>query len=236
MKVELLVSEWCVTCPAAEKVWREVADQKDIAFAVVDATQPEGREIVARLRVRSVPSVVIDGVLRAVGVQSMDEALALVAEAPAREKKSAALHIGMAFERESRLWIVSSMLYLVAAGIVLPVAGSLLPDGHARAAVHLFAMGFVAFLIFGLGLHMLPRFTNRPLLSGGWSIAQLACAQIGLPLLVAGLAFDAKLTAVAGGALSWIALALYAIRIVQALGPLSAAPAGDASGQLQDLR
>lgn len=236
MKVELLVSEWCATCPAAEKVWREVADQKDIGFAVVDATQPEGREIVARLRVRSVPSVVIDGVLRAVGVQSMEEALALVADAPARERKSAALHIGMAFERESRLWIASAMLYLVAAGVMLLFAGSLLPDGDARATVHLFAMGFVAFLIYGLGLHMLPRFTNQPLLSGGWGIAQLACGQIGLPLLVVGLAFDAKLTAAAGGALTWIALALYAVRIVRALGPLSATTPEDASGQLQGQR
>jgi uncharacterized protein involved in response to NO len=84
VKVELLVSHWCPTCPAAEAVWRQVAAERDVAFAVVDLSRPEGRELAARLHVRSVPSTVVDGVLASVGVPAPDEARALIAAAPPR--------------------------------------------------------------------------------------------------------------------------------------------------------
>lgn len=79
-----MISEWCPTCPRAEQVWRQVAQERAFEFAVVDVGQPEGRELAARLHLRSVPSVVVDGVLKAVGVQSAEEARALVAAAPVR--------------------------------------------------------------------------------------------------------------------------------------------------------
>lgn len=84
MKVEVLVSHWCPTCPAAEAVWRQVAAERDVELAVVDLSRPEGRELAGRLHVRTVPSTVVDGVLRSVGVPTPDEARALVAAAPAR--------------------------------------------------------------------------------------------------------------------------------------------------------
>jgi len=84
MRVELLVSHWCPTCPAAEAIWRQVAAERAIEFAVVDVTKPEGREIVSKLNLRTIPSSVIDGVLQSVGVPSLDAARALVAAAPAR--------------------------------------------------------------------------------------------------------------------------------------------------------
>jgi glutaredoxin len=82
MKVELLVSHWCPTCPAAEAVWRQVAGERAIDFAVVDISKPEGREIVSKLNLRTVPATVIDGVLQSVGVPSLDAARGLVAAAP----------------------------------------------------------------------------------------------------------------------------------------------------------
>jgi len=45
MRVELLVSDWCPTCPAAEAVWRRVAAEKDIDYAVLDLAQPEGKRL-----------------------------------------------------------------------------------------------------------------------------------------------------------------------------------------------
>mgnify|MGYP001328267855 CR=1 FL=1 len=36
IRVQLLVSEWCTPCRAAEEAWRQVAQRKDIAFEVLD--------------------------------------------------------------------------------------------------------------------------------------------------------------------------------------------------------
>jgi predicted signal transduction protein with EAL and GGDEF domain len=47
MKVQLLVSEWCMPCRDAEQVWRRMAQQKAFAFEVLDVAQPEGRTVVA---------------------------------------------------------------------------------------------------------------------------------------------------------------------------------------------
>ncbi|MDA8389313.1 MAG: thioredoxin family protein [Gammaproteobacteria bacterium] len=78
MEVRLLVSQWCPVCPQAEAVWAEVAKRHPIDYRVLDIAKPEGRTLVAGLRIRTVPAVVIDGGLKAVGVQSMHDALALL--------------------------------------------------------------------------------------------------------------------------------------------------------------
>jgi glutaredoxin len=84
MKVELLVSEWCASCHDAERIWREVAQKKQIDFAVVDMGQPEGRQLATRLRIRSIPAVVVDGELKHIGLLDRTAATALVADAPER--------------------------------------------------------------------------------------------------------------------------------------------------------
>jgi glutaredoxin len=85
MKVQLLVSESCIPCDQAEAVWRVVAAERELDFAVVSLDDPEGRSIAERLRLRTVPALVIDDKLVAIGVQSPVEARALVARAPLRK-------------------------------------------------------------------------------------------------------------------------------------------------------
>lgn len=84
MKVQLLVSESCAPCDQAEKVWRQVASERALDFSVVDLAGPEGRTLADRLRLRTIPALVIDGRLIAIGVQSPEEARALVTRPPAR--------------------------------------------------------------------------------------------------------------------------------------------------------
>lgn len=81
MEVRLLVSKWCPVCPQAEAVWGEVARRHPIDYAVLDVAEPPGRALVAGLRIRTVPALVVDGKLAAVGVQSLSDALKLVNEA-----------------------------------------------------------------------------------------------------------------------------------------------------------
>jgi glutaredoxin len=78
MKLQLLVSQWCPTCPAAEKVWSEAAARQGLALEVLDVGRPEGRRIVVDLGVRTIPAMVIDGKLRSLGSCTLGEALAML--------------------------------------------------------------------------------------------------------------------------------------------------------------
>ncbi|WP_205617356.1 thioredoxin family protein [Pelomicrobium methylotrophicum] len=211
--VQLLVSEWCPTCPNAEAVWRQVAAEKDIRFAVVDVAQPEGRELASRLRLKTVPSVVIDRKLAAVGVQSLAEARALVAAAPDRPK-GRAYHAGMMLSPDNRAFVVSSMGYLMLSGLVLLVQGTLLGEGMTRpAVVHLFGAGVVLMLIYGLGAHMLPRFTGNPIRGGVLAWLQLASAHVGVLGQVGGFYAGARAWAEVGSVALFLSLALFAGRL-----------------------
>lgn len=86
MKVQLVVTDACEPCDQAEAIWREVAAEREMDFAVVRLDSPEGRRIADRWRLRTVPALVVDGRLVAIGVQSPVEARALVARSPLREK------------------------------------------------------------------------------------------------------------------------------------------------------
>lgn len=78
MKLQLLVSQWCPTCPAAEKVWSAAAAREGLTLDVLDVGKPEGRRIVVDLGIRTVPAMVIDNRLRSLGTCTLGEALALL--------------------------------------------------------------------------------------------------------------------------------------------------------------
>ena len=226
--VQLLVSEWCPTCPAAEQVWRQMAEERDIRFSVVDMAQPEGRELVARLRLKSVPSVIVDGVLTAVGAQTPAQARALVADAPPRPRGTAH-HAGIMLSRDNRAFIVSAMAWLAAGAALLLVQGGLPAAGAPRAAaLHVLLAGAVLMLIYGLGAHMLPRFTGQPVRSGGWAWLQLALANLGALGLAGGPLAPGTGPWIAGGIAATLALALFLWRMWPALDGRPPPQTGDA--------
>lgn len=213
MKVELLVSEWCPTCPAAEKVWRQVAAEKQLEFAVLDLAQPEGRELAQRLRIKTIPAIAIDGTLKAVGVQSLAEARQFVATAPPRARSSP-LHAGLLLSRENRWFIGAGMAYLMLSGAWMLVEGALVSEGALRAVgVHLFLVGFVTSLIYGVGAHMLPRFTGNPIRVGWWSWLQFGLLHGGLLVFIAALHLPSRPLALAGGAAMWLSFVTYTLRL-----------------------
>jgi len=218
MKVQLLVSEWCMPCRDAEEVWRRTAQRKDIAFEVLDVGQPEGREVVSRLGVRTVPSTVIDGELKHLGAPTPQEASALTAQAADRAATPAAHYVGLSLEATSAGAIFASAVYLAAAGAALVPGGGIAGEGAWRApALHAYGLGFVVFLVFGLGEHLLPRFTGAPIRGGGVAWLQQALAHAGLLLLVIGFVSGLRAVALAGGVLAWLALALFAARLAPVL-------------------
>jgi thiol-disulfide isomerase/thioredoxin len=78
MKVQLLVSKWCPTCPQAEKIWTEAAHTVPMEFEILDVAERKGREVASRLRIRTVPAVVVDDVLKMVGAQPLADVLKLL--------------------------------------------------------------------------------------------------------------------------------------------------------------
>lgn len=217
VKVQLLVSEWCVPCRSAEEVWRSVAQEKDIVLEVLDVGQPEGRSVVARLGVRTVPATVIDDVLKHVGVPSGTEAREFVAAAADRAA-GGAQYVGLSMEATSRWWIAAAGIYLALAGAALFFGGGIVGDAPWRgAAIHLFGLGFAAFFVFGLGEHMLPRFIGAPIRGGAVAWAQQALAHAGVIFMLAGFAAQQRTLALAGGVLAWIGFALFAARLVPVL-------------------
>ena len=102
----------------------------------------------------------------------------------------------------NRWFIAAALVYALLGGLLgltwlaFPAA---LPAYALRAHAHLMLLGFVGMMIFGIGLHVLPRFTGRPLFS-----ERLA---------------DARLVTTAGGALLWTGLVLFALNVVATVRP-----------------
>jgi glutaredoxin len=210
--VQLLVSEWCVPCRAAEEVWQQVADSREIRFDVLDMAQPEARAVAQRLALRTVPAVVIDGQLMAVGVQPLHKALELVADAPPR-KKPARRFVGITLAATGRMALLSAAAYLLLAALPLALGGIGSP-GALAASMHVYGLGFVAFTIFGLAEHMLPRFMGRPVRLGAAAWMQLALAHAGVIALAGGLLLYNLPARVAGSAALLVAMLVFAARML----------------------
>lgn len=78
MKLQLLVSQWCPTCPAAEKLWSQAASHAGVTLEVLDVGKTEGRRVVSELSIRTVPAIVIDGKLRSIGICTLAEAISML--------------------------------------------------------------------------------------------------------------------------------------------------------------
>lgn len=213
IKVQLLVSEWCEPCRGAEAVWREAAQRKEFVFEVLDVGQPEGRAIVARHAIKTVPAGVVDDTLRHVGIPTLAQALEFVATAPDRSARGAE-YVGLTLGVTSAWAIAASAVYLALAG-----AGLVLGEGIAgmppwrSATLHLFGLGFVTFAVFGFAEHMLPRFIGAPIRGGWLAWTQQALAHAGVVLMVIGAISGARGVALLGGLLALGGLALFANRL-----------------------
>lgn len=87
--------------------------------------------------------------------------------------------------KTTRAFIYAGLIYL-AIGVILGSLFFFFPDLRTLRTVHahLNLVGFVAFTIFGVGYHILPRFSGKPLVSEGWSWWQFWLANAGLVALL----------------------------------------------------
>jgi len=117
----------------------------------------------------------------------------------------------------NRLFVTLALLYGLVGGLLALVrlaAPALLPGDVARAHAHLMLLGLVLMSIYGIGLHVLPRFAGRALRSERLAWIQFWLANAGLPLMVAGwLALRPGLV-LAGGAASVAAMLAFGANLV----------------------
>jgi hypothetical protein len=119
--------------------------------------------------------------------------------------------------RRNRLYVTIGLAYGLAGGLLMIVRlldPTMLPGNIPRIHAHMMLLGFVLMTIYGVGLHVLPRFGGYPLRSERIASVQFWLANAGLPLMIAGwLAYSDPLVA-AGGALTVAAMALFGVNML----------------------
>jgi len=122
--------------------------------------------------------------------------------------------MGFVLSTDNRWFLLAAFLYLMLAGLGLPINGSLLSDGTSRPAfLHLFTLGFLAMMIYGLGGHMLPRFTGTPIRMGMWPWLQMGLAHMGVAGYVIGYLAGWHSLTITGAILAWLGLAVFTWRV-----------------------
>jgi len=120
-------------------------------------------------------------------------------------------------------WFISvALLYALLGGLIGLVwlaDPAALPGNVLRVHAHLMLVGFVGMMIFGVGLHVLPRFTGRPLFSERLADAQFALVNAGLIALALGWLAGRPAIVGAGGAVLWLGFALFALNVVMTVRP-----------------
>lgn len=122
----------------------------------------------------------------------------------------------------NRWFVVCALVYALvggALGLAWLAAPGTLPPLTLRAHAHLMLVGFVGMMVFGIGLHILPRFTGHPLFSERMADVQFGFANLGLLLMVAGWLAGARHLTTGGGALVWGAFAMFAVNAVATVRP-----------------
>jgi heme/copper-type cytochrome/quinol oxidase subunit 1 len=121
----------------------------------------------------------------------------------------------------NRWFIAAALLYALLGGL-LGLAWLAFPDRlpalALRAHAHLMLVGFVGMMIFGVALHVLPRFTGRTLFSERLADWQFALVNAGLVAMVVGWLAAPTLVR-SGGVLVWVGLALFAVNVVATTRP-----------------
>ena len=122
----------------------------------------------------------------------------------------------------NRWFIAASLAYALLGGLLaltwLAFPGAL-PAAALRAHAHLMLAGFVGMMVFGIALHVLPRFTGRVLFSERLADAQFVLVNLGLVTMVCGWLAGTRVATATGGALLWSGFVLFAVNVVATVRP-----------------
>ncbi|GIX28296.1 MAG: hypothetical protein KatS3mg123_2177 [Burkholderiales bacterium] len=119
--------------------------------------------------------------------------------------------------RRNKLFVVMGLLWGLAGGLLALVHlahPGLVPGNVPRAHGHLMLLGLTLMTIYGVGLHVIPRFGGYPLRSEKLASLQFWLANLGLPVMVAGWLGTVDALVAIGGLMSVAAMALFAVNMV----------------------
>ncbi|MHB8256819.1 MAG: hypothetical protein ACYDHY_13480 [Acidiferrobacterales bacterium] len=119
--------------------------------------------------------------------------------------------------RRNRLFVTLSLAYALLGGLIgitWLFDPGLIPGDVARLHGHIMLLGFIAMMIYGIGLHVLPRFSGNPLFSERLANWQLYVSNGGLWVMSAGWLGTFNLLVLIGGMISWIGIGMFALNIM----------------------
>jgi len=119
--------------------------------------------------------------------------------------------------KRNRLYVTIGLIYGLLGGLLMLVRladPALIPGNLPRVHGHMMLLGFVLMTIYGVGLHVLPRFGGYPLRSERIATIQFWLANGGLPLMIAGWLAYADWMVMTGGVLTVTAMALFGINMI----------------------
>lgn len=119
--------------------------------------------------------------------------------------------------KRNKLFVSIGLVYGLLGGLLMLVwlfDPALLPGNVPRIHGHMMMLGFVLMTIYGVGLHVIPRFGGYPLRSERLASVQFWLANAGLPLMIAGWLAQANGLVTAGGALTVAAMALFGVNMI----------------------
>lgn len=117
----------------------------------------------------------------------------------------------------NRLFITAGLIYGLLGGLLgmtWAIAPELIPGHATRIHGHLMLLGFVAMMIYGIGLHVLPRFAGRALFSDRLANWQFWIANLGLLGMLAGWLLLNNTVVSAAGLLAWVAMILFTTNVL----------------------
>lgn len=119
--------------------------------------------------------------------------------------------------KRNKRFVTIGLAYGLAGGLLMIVhltAPGLVPGPAPRIHAHMMLLGFVLMMIYGVGLHVIPRFGGYPLRSERVAAAQFWLANAGLPLMITGWLTYARSLVALGGALTVAAMALFGFNMI----------------------
>jgi hypothetical protein len=124
--------------------------------------------------------------------------------------------------KRNRWFVTISLLYGLLGGLVALtqlIAPGLIPGNVARMHGHIMLLGFILMMIYGVALHVLPRFSGNALYSERMANWQLYLANAGLPLMLVGWLTLLNWLVLAGGAIVYSAIVLFGVNMLFTVKP-----------------
>ncbi len=119
--------------------------------------------------------------------------------------------------KRNRIFVSVALFYGLLGGLIgitRLIDPTLIPGNVPRLHGHIMLLGFILMMVYGIALHVLPRFGGFPLYSETMADWQLYLANAGLPLMMAGWLTWRDPLILAGGILSYGAIVLFGLNMV----------------------